>query len=146
MMNALGMISSCTGNLTEIKFLNRIVVTREKKKKKKIDLWASFPLTTQKDPSEDLTIRIKLIAVVIKSGLLYISPFVHFARDTLLSKVKRTTQCLGDLFIRPPSLPLQERLVDYFSSLNISIFKTIIVGITSNSSLSGCSALVIYRT
>lgn len=31
MMNALGMISSCTGNLTEIKFLNRIVVTREKK-------------------------------------------------------------------------------------------------------------------
>lgn len=34
MMNALGMISSCTGNLTEIKFLNRIVVTREKKKKK----------------------------------------------------------------------------------------------------------------
>lgn len=32
MMNALGMISSCTGNLTEIKFLNRIVVTREKKK------------------------------------------------------------------------------------------------------------------
>lgn len=35
MMNALGMISSCTGNLTEIKFLNRIVVTREKKKKKK---------------------------------------------------------------------------------------------------------------
>lgn len=33
MMNALGMISSCTGNLTEIKFLNRIVVTREKKKK-----------------------------------------------------------------------------------------------------------------
>lgn len=38
MMNALGMISSCTGNLTEIKFLNRIVVTREKKKNRSLGL------------------------------------------------------------------------------------------------------------